>query len=227
MKRWLMTAVLALGICGVAAAADPTPTKTTTPAPKDKAMQQIDSLIAKAAVDKSKPGWRTRLPKPEVATFDAAHTYYARMVTSKGTLVIKFMPKVAPMHVTNFIYLTRLGYYDGLAFHRVIPGFMAQGGCPLGTGTGGPGYGFGGEFSPTAKHDSPGRLSMANTGMPNSDGSQFFLTFAPTPWLDGKHSIFGEVAEGMDVVKQLEAKGSPSGQTSEPLKMVKVTIEVK
>jgi len=227
MKRLLMTAVLALGICGVAAAADPPSTKATTPAPKDKAMQQIDAMIAKAAVDKSKPGWRTRLPMPDVATFDAARTYYARMVTNKGTVLIKFMPKVAPMHVTNFIYLTRLGFYDGLPFHRVITGFMAQGGCPLGTGTGGPGYGFGGEFSPTVKHVSPGRLSMANTGRPNSDGSQFFLTFAATPWLDGKHSIFGEVAEGMDVVKKLEAAGSQGGQTSEPLKMEKVTIEVK
>jgi cyclophilin family peptidyl-prolyl cis-trans isomerase len=227
MKRTLMTAVLALAIAGVAAAAtDPKPAKPTPP--KDSAMQQIDAMIAKAKVDTKGAGWRTHLPKPEVATFDSSHTYFARMVTNKGTIVIKFMPEIAPMHVTNFIYLTRLGFYDGLAFHRVIPNFMAQGGCPLGTGTGGPGYGFGGEFSPNVKHDHPGMLSMANTGMPNTDGSQFFLTFVPTPWLDGKHTVFGEVTEGMDVMKRLEAAGtSPAGKTTEPLKMEKVTIEVK
>jgi cyclophilin family peptidyl-prolyl cis-trans isomerase len=130
------------------------------------------------------------------------------------------------MHVTNFIYLSRLGFYDGLSFHRVISGFMAQGGCPLGTGTGGPGYQFGGEFSPAVKHEKGGLLSMANAG-PGTDGSQFFLTFVPTPWLDGKHTIFGEIVEGMDVMKKLEAAGSQSGRTSEPLKMEKVTIEVK
>jgi cyclophilin family peptidyl-prolyl cis-trans isomerase len=197
----------------------------TTPI-KDKAMQQIEGMIAKAKVDTKTPGWRTSLPKPTPATFEAGHTYYARMVTNKGPILIKFMPDVAPMHVTSFIYLTKLGFYDGLKFHRVISGFMAQGGCPLGTGTGGPGYQFGSEFSPSVKHDRPGMLSMANAGQ-GTDGSQFFLTFVATPWLDGKHTIFGEVVEGMDVMKKLEAAGSQSGATSEPLKMDKVTIEVK
>jgi cyclophilin family peptidyl-prolyl cis-trans isomerase len=161
-----------------------------------------------------------------VATFEADRTYYARMVTTKGTVLIKFLPKVAPMHVTSFMYLTKLGFYDGLSFHRVITGFMAQGGCPLGTGSGSPGYKFDGEFSPSVKHDRGGLLSMANAG-PGTDGSQFFLTFKETPWLDGKHTIFGEVVEGKDVLEKLEAAGSQSGRTSEPLKMLKVTIEVK
>uniref|UniRef100_A0A832ML37 Peptidyl-prolyl cis-trans isomerase n=1 Tax=Eiseniibacteriota bacterium TaxID=2212470 RepID=A0A832ML37_UNCEI len=189
-------------------------------------MQHIDNAIAKAAVDKSKPNWRTSLAKPTPAPFDPARKYFARMVTNKGTILIRFMPDVAPMHVTSFAYLTKLGYYDGLSFHRVITGFMAQGGCPLGTGTGGPGYQFEGEFKPGVKHDRPGLLSMANAG-PGTDGSQFFLTFVPTPWLDGKHTIFGEVVEGMDVLKKLEAAGSQSGRTTEPLKMEKVTIEVQ
>jgi cyclophilin family peptidyl-prolyl cis-trans isomerase len=103
---------------------------------------------------------------------------------------------------------------------------MAQGGCPMGTGTGGPGYEFGGEFSETVKHTKGGLLSMANAGT-GTDGSQFFITFKATPWLDGKHTIFGEVVEGMDVVKKLEASGSQSGQPSEPLSMTKVTVEVK
>jgi cyclophilin family peptidyl-prolyl cis-trans isomerase len=194
---------------------------------KDEAIMQIDELIKEAAVDKSDPKWRTTLTRPEKATFDPSHTYYARMETNKGPILIKFMPDVAPMHVTSFIYLTRLGFYDGLMFHRVIPGFMAQGGCPLGTGTGGPGYKYSGEFSDGVKHDRPGLLSMANAG-PGTDGSQFFLTFVPTAWLDGKHTIFGEVVEGTETLKALEKAGSPgTGRTKEKLVMEKVTIEVK
>ena len=189
-------------------------------------MQKVDQMIAAAKVDTKKAGWRTSLPKPDVATFDPAHKYFARMETNKGPIRIQLLPDVAPMHVTSFVYLTKLGFYDGLSFHRVIPGFMAQGGCPLGTGTGGPGYQFASEFSPNVKHDQGGLLSMANAG-PGTDGSQFFLTFVPTPWLDGKHTIFGRVVEGMEVLKQLEASGSPSGATSEPLAMNKVTIEVQ
>src|SRR5262249_18396763 len=124
------------------------------------------------------------------------------------------------------IYLTRLGFYDGLTFHRVITGFMAQGGDPMGIGMGGPGYQYEGEFSDSVKHDKPGILSMANAG-PGTDGSQFFITFVPTPHLNGKHSIFGEVIDGMDVLKKLEAAGSPSGKPSEPLTITKATIVVQ
>ena len=120
--------------------------------------------------------------------------------------------------MTSTIYLTELGFYDGLSFHRVIPGFMAQGGCPVGQGTGGPGYDYEGEFAPSARHDRPGLLSMANRG-PGTDGSQFFLTFVPTPWLDGNHTIFGEVVDGLETLDALEACGSGSGATSEPLTM--------
>ena len=236
MKRLLVT-VLVLATAGLAIAATSPNRKTggaartgstakTTSSVKDKAMTQIEKMITDAKIDKTKPSWRTSLPKPSVASFDSTHTYWCRMVTNKGTILIKFMPDVAPVHVTSFIYLTKLGFYDGLPFHRVITGFMAQGGDPLGNGSGGPGYEFDSEFKPDVKHDKPGRLSMANAG-PGTDGSQFFLTFVPTPWLDGKHTIFGEVTEGMDVLKKLEAAGSQSGKTSEPLKMEKVTIEVK
>jgi peptidyl-prolyl cis-trans isomerase B (cyclophilin B) len=103
---------------------------------------------------------------------------------------------------------------------------MAQGGCPLGTGTGGPGYRFDGEFRADVKHDRPGLLSMANAG-PGTDGSQFFLTFLPTPWLDGKHTIFGEVVEGKETLKALEDAGSQNGKTKEPLAIEKATIEVE
>jgi cyclophilin family peptidyl-prolyl cis-trans isomerase len=184
----------------------------------------IDQIVESAKVDTSRPNWRTSVPKPPLATFDPAKTYYADVLTNKGPIRIKFMPDVAPMHVTSFIYLSKLGFYDGLGFHRVISGFMAQGGCPLGSGTGGPGYKFDGEFKPNVTHDRPGMLSMANAG-PGTDGSQFFLTFVPTPWLDGKHTIFGEVVEGTAVLKALEAAGSRDGGTKEPLRIEKVTIE--
>jgi cyclophilin family peptidyl-prolyl cis-trans isomerase len=188
-------------------------------------MQEIEKQIAAAHVNTSDPRWRTSLRAPKQATFDPTKRYLCRMETTKGPIKIRLMPDVAPMHVTSFSYLAGLGYYDGLKFHRVIPGFMAQGGCPLGTGSGGPGYQFAGEFKPGVKHDRPGLLSMANAG-PGTDGSQFFLTFVPTPWLDGKHTIFGEVIEGQDVLKALEKAGSSGGATSEPLSMQKVTIAV-
>jgi cyclophilin family peptidyl-prolyl cis-trans isomerase len=223
MKRALTFVALATWMALPVAAADAP--KTDTGKKEDVAIQQIDQQIAKANVDKTGASWKTKLPKPEKVAFDPKHKYFAMMETNKGLVKIEFLPDVAPMHVTNFIYLSRLGFYDGLSFHRVISGFMAQGGCPLGTGTGGPGYQFGGEFSDSVKHTTGGLLSMANAG-PGTDASQFFLTFVPTQWLDGKHTIFGKVVEGTDVVKKLEAAGSQSGKTSEPLKIDKVTIKV-
>lgn len=129
----------------------------------------------------------------------------ATMSTTKGDIKLKLFPDKAPLTVLNFVNLAKRGYYDGLAFHRVIPNFMVQGGCPLGTGTGGPGYRFKDEFSPDLRHRKPGMLSMANAG-PNTNGSQFFITHVPTPWLDNKHTIFGQVAGEADqkVVNKIE-----------------------
>jgi cyclophilin family peptidyl-prolyl cis-trans isomerase len=188
------------------------------------AIQQIDQQISKANVDKSSSAWRTKLPKPQKVAFDPKQTYTAVMETNKGVVKIKLLTDVAPMHVTSFIYLTRLGFFDGLSFHRVIPGFMAQGGDPLGTGAGGPGYDFAGEITAANKHDAPGMLSQANRG-PDTDGSQFFLTFVPTPWLDKGHTIFGKVVEGLETLKKLEAAGTPGGKPTEPLRIDKVTIQ--
>jgi len=192
----------------------------------DTAIAACDKFIADKGIDSSKQGWKTTLPKPPCFEFDASKTYWWDIETSHGNLRIKLLPDVAPMHASSTVYLARLGFYDGLRFHRVIDGFMAQGGCPLGTGTGGPGYKYDGEYDRSVRHDRPGLLSMANAG-PGTDGSQFFLTFVPTPHLDGKHTIFGEIVDGMDTLRALEQRGTRSGATTEPLSMKKTTITVE
>ncbi len=192
----------------------------------DTALDSIRAYIEKKKIDRSKKSWRTSLPEPPKATFDKGRQYFWDLETSEGPLRVKLLHEVAPKHVASTIYLTELGFYDELTFHRVITGFMAQGGCPLGSGTGGPGYKYAGEFDKSVKHDRPGLLSMANAG-PNTDGSQFFLTFVETSWLDGKHTIFGEVENGAETLQALEAQGSPSGATRKPLSIRRATIAVE
>ena len=138
--------------------------------------------------------------------------------------MIELFENEAPKTVANFISLVNQRFYDGLTFHRVLTNFMAQGGCPKGDGSGGPGYRMDGECDPKVRHDRSGLLSAANSG-PGTDGSQFFITFVPTPWLDDKHTIFGELIEGAEVLRKLEAAGSESGQPREPLRIEKVTVE--
>ncbi len=193
---------------------------------QDPAIAKLDDFIAEKKIDKSQTGWKTKLPKPPKVAFSADKKYFWDLQTNKGKISIEFDHINAPMHVSSTAYLTRLGFYDDLLFHRVIPGFMAQGGDPKGNGTGSPGYMYPGEFNNTGKHDKPGILSMANRG-PNTDGSQFFITFVPTPHLNGRHTVFGHVVEGMDTLKGLETFGSPTGKTKEPLKIVKATIRVQ
>ncbi|MBA3484082.1 MAG: peptidylprolyl isomerase [Pirellulales bacterium] len=128
----------------------------------------------------------------------------ATFTTNKGEIRVQLHDDKTPKTVENFETLVNKGFYNGLKFHRVIEDFMVQGGCPEGTGTGGPGYKFKDEFHPDLKHDTPGVLSMANSG-PNTNGSQFFITHVPTPWLDGKHSVFGKVlGDGQKVVDKIK-----------------------
>jgi peptidyl-prolyl cis-trans isomerase B (cyclophilin B) len=122
----------------------------------------------------------------------ASQEVSAVIKTSKGDIKLRLFADKAPVTVANFVNLAKRGYYDGLAFHRVIPDFMIQGGCPHGSGAGGPGYRFEDECTPELRHDAPGKLSMANAG-PGTNGSQFFITHVETPWLDGRHTVFGEV----------------------------------
>jgi peptidyl-prolyl cis-trans isomerase A (cyclophilin A) len=165
---------------------------------------------------------------------------YARFSTTEGEFLVRLFDRDAPKTVANFVDLAegtkewrhpgtgeteRARFYDGLVFHRVIDGFMIQGGDPLGSGTGGPGYRFADEFHPSLRHDRAGILSMANAG-PNTNGSQFFVTLGPTPHLDNRHAVFGEVVEGLDVVQRIGKV--PTGRGDRPLTdvvMTSVTIE--
>jgi peptidyl-prolyl cis-trans isomerase A (cyclophilin A) len=171
--------------------------------------------------EKSKPAdnvketKQTMDKKNSIAVFD----------TSMGTFKIELFEDKAPKTTKNFIDLVNKDFYNGVIFHRVIDGFMIQGGDPTGTGMGGPGYNIPDEFSPDLKHSGAGILSMANAG-PNTGGSQFFITLAATPWLDNHHSVFGKVVEGLDVVKAIgKVKTGPQDRPAEPVVMKKVTIE--
>ena len=144
---------------------------------------------------------------------DQSKSYTATFTMEDGSeFKVNLFDDEAPKTVNNFVFLAREGFYDGVTFHRVIPGFMAQGGDPTGTGRGGPGYRFEDEFHPSLRHDRPGILSMANAG-PNTNGSQFFITFVPTPHLDGAHAVFGEVVEGMDVVNAISSRDPATART--------------
>jgi len=167
----------------------------------------------------------------------------AQFTTSEGNFTVELFEKDAPKTVANFIGLAegtkewtdpktgaavKKPYYNGLIFHRVIPDFMIQGGDPLGTGTGGPGYTFADEFQSGRKLDKAGILAMANRG-PNTNGGQFFITLAPTPWLNGKHTVFGEVTDGMDVIKKIGATKTtkPGDKPVKPIVIQSVKIERK
>ena len=139
---------------------------------------------------------------PPDMTIDAAGKYRARIKTNKGDIVLDLFPEHAPKTVNNFVFLASEGFYDGVAFHRVIDDFVVQGGDPTGTGAGGPGYKFEDETAGNPLKHETGMFSMANAG-PNTNGSQFFITHSPQPHLDGKHTVFGQVVEGMDVVNQI------------------------
>jgi cyclophilin family peptidyl-prolyl cis-trans isomerase len=149
----------------------------------------------------------------------------AEFNTNMGNFEIELYENKAPKTVNNFLKLVGDGFYNGIIFHRVIKGFMIQGGCPEGTGRGGPGYTIPDEFHPDLKHNFPGMLSMANAG-PNTGGSQFFITVAPTPWLDNHHSVFGKVIDGMDVVTNISKV--QTDRSDRPLKEVVInSINIK
>ena len=201
-------------------------TETASTSAANPAITAIDKFIARGNIGKARPEWRKNLAQPPRLDFDPKHKYYWILPTGKGRMKIELMPSIAPMHVSSTIYLARLGFYDGLKFHRIIPGFMAQGGCPSGPGRDGPGYKYSGEFHPAVKHTTLGNLSMENSG-PGTDGSPFFLTFAPTPWLDEKHTLFGKLVEGFQCLTLIQNTGTKDGAPTEETLIVKSSIETK
>ena len=159
---------------------------------------------------------------PPEFSLDLSNQYTAIIHTDNGDITIALHAAKAPSTVNNFVFLAEQGFYDGTIFHRVIPDFMVQGGDPTGTGRGGPGYRFNDEIDASLRHDGPGVLSMANAG-PNTNGSQFFITHVATPWLDGKHAVFGHVSDGMDVVNSIPPR-NPDRPEYPGIKISAVTI---
>ena len=210
-----LLAVLPLVLLVAACGTDAEPTATVAPAP---------ASTATPAPGAGEPGLQQYDSSPPM-TIDPDKSYTATLELEKGgEIVIELFAKEAPVTVNNFIFLAREGYYNRVTFHRVIPGFMAQGGDPTGTGGGGPGYTIPDEFSPLRRHDGPGVLSMANIGRPDTGGGQWFITFAATPHLDDAHTVFGQVVKGMDVVNGISPR-DPATATSQGDAISSITIQ--
>ena len=198
----LLTISLLLSTACGGSTPEPTVAPTSSPPATVAKVTQVEMKMLS-------PGDNAR---PPVGALDTSKTYTATFKTDKGEFKILLFDDEAPLTVENFINLATIGFYEGTMFHRVIPDFMAQGGDPLGTGTGGPGDQFQDDFHASRQHDKPGVLSMANSG-PGTNGSQFFITFTPTPHLDGMHSVFGEVVEGLDDALNITTRDPGTAQT--------------
>ena len=159
-------------------------------------------------------------------TIDPRKSYQATIVTAKGNIVLQLYADRAPLAVNSFVFLARQGFFDDTTFHRVLPGFMAQGGDPLGTGTGGPGYTFANEVDSSLRFDAAGVLGMANAG-PDTNGSQFFITYAAASWLDGGYTIFGRLTAGMEVLQALTPRDPQKSPTFVGDEIVTIEIEEK
>ncbi len=196
----------------------------------DPRIVAIDDEIASLNLNKNDPDWKTEVPNPlsDSTAFSCGRVYFWNLSTSHGDMKIRLFHDTAPEHVSNTIYLTRMGFYDDTIFHRMIQGFVAQGGDPLGTGTGGPDGGYGSEFDLNVQHDERGTLSMAHAGE-GTDGSQFFLTYVSAHHLDNKHTVFGFIEEGWDTLDALEDVSDPtsSGVPVETVTINSATISVE
>ena len=213
----LVVALLALAACGMPGAATPE-AASEAPAADAATAGETDAATVDAAAVAARDGMYDAAPE---MTIDPAKFYYATLKTEHGDIKVQLYADRAPMTVNNFVFLAREGFYDNTTFHRVLQDFMAQAGDPTGTGMGGPGYEFADELWPGASFDRRGLLAMANAG-PGTNGSQFFITFAPTPWLDGNHTIFGEIIEGDDVLSQITLRDPASA--TEPGDLIQTIV---
>ena len=183
------------------------------------------ALAGLAACQAATPAPITHMLTPPAMQIDANKSYTATLRMAKGDIVIELLPKVAPITVNNFVFLARQGFYNGVTFHRVLPGFVAQGGDPTGTGAGGPGYFIPNETRPDVTFDGPGVVAMANSGQ-DRNGSQFFITYAALPSLNGGYTIFGHVTSGMDVVNGITPRDpskNPNAPPGDSIIMVTIT----
>ena len=193
----------------------------------DPLVAEIDAFIAGLDLDKSDKKWKSSVPAPgATGAFDPEKTYYWNLETNRGDLKIELLPKAAPLHVLSTIYLTRLGFYDDLKFHRIIPNRVVQGGSPTGNEKGMPGYLYGSEIDPELSHNKAGIVSMANGG-PDTDSSQFFIMFGPATRLNGTHTIFGKLTDGKPVLSKIERAGTASGKPKRRMYIRKATISVE
>ena len=192
---------------------DPTPGVAYVPV-----LEIIDAYSDDHPIDFENPQWKLRVPRPPIVKFDPSRHYYWYLHTTEGVLKIELKPQWAPRRVAAILYLTKLGFYNGLTFHRIIPKFMVQGGDPLGTGGGGPGFLYPSEIHRKARHSKRGVVAMANFG-PRSEGSQFYILLDEADHLDGRHTVFGQVVGGLGTLRSLEGYGSESGK---PRKVVSI-----
>jgi peptidylprolyl isomerase len=200
--------------------------------PQTGAVPTIDPLATQptpfeanpAAPDPGQSADQKTYEAPPPMTIDPAKNYTATITTPRGDIVVKLRPDLAPQTVNSFVFLSREGFYDGLTWHRVLPDFMAQGGDPTGTGMGGPGYNVPDEFTDQVLFDRPGILAMAHSSQPNSNGSQFFITTAPAPYLNQQYTVFGEVVEGQEVVNGIPLRDPEQNPVSPGEQIVKISI---
>ncbi len=230
-NRFVIVALLAVAVAYIAIAANPpsnagegsgefNPQPTAAGGGEDAPAEPAQAADGDVSKDKKK------YDKPGDMKIDPAKTYTATIETDAGTMVAELYPKLAPQTVNSFVFLAKEGFYDGVIFHRVIPGFMIQGGDPTGTGGGGPGYKLPAEFNDT-KHDR-GILSMARTSDPNSAGSQFFVMHARSPHLDNQYSVFGKVTQGLETIdKIVNAPTGANDRPTNPVKIKTITIDEK
>ncbi len=240
MTRWLLSVLVASAL-----AISPAAAQTTAPAKPAAPQTKPATPTTKPAAPPAKPAAPAEKPAAPATPAASAAQYgpgvYAHIITNHGAMIAKLFDKEVPRTVENFVGLAegkkqwmnprtktmvRRPYYNNLTFHRIIPGFMIQGGDPEGTGIGGPGYKFADEFNPKLRHSKPGILSMANSG-PNTNGGQFFITLAPTPHLNDRHSVFGELVEGMDVLMAIGKvpTSKPENRPLAPVVIKSVRIE--
>jgi len=224
----IISAVVVVGIfivLGVMLSSNRPGTVQTGAAPTPDAFAPVPTQSAAAALPTSGAGGgsKTYSALPPM-TIDAQKTYTATITTPRGDIVIKLRPDLAPQTVNSFVFLAKEGFYNGLTWHRVLPNFMAQGGDPTGTGSGGPGYNVPDEFTDKVLFDRPGLVAMANSSRPNSNGSQFFITTAPAPHLNNLYTIFGEVIQGQEIVNGIPLRDPDQNPTTPGEQIVKITI---